>query len=154
VERGLGEFVKILLLDDDRLSRTLARRALERAGYGTELCECTEKTKEILRIGQPIILSLAKLPGLVYTSLDSKTWYDAADCPGFSGHVVLDWVGFVLDSVASELLSPIRATWRSRGWKILRGAPQVMKQERFASSSKAGNYHLPMARGMTLKQLA
>jgi hypothetical protein len=74
------------------------------------LCESAEKTKEILRTGEPIILSLAKLPVLVSTSLDPKTWYDAADCLGISGHVVkplnaqelLECVGFVLDSVGSE----------------------------------------------------
>ena len=144
--------MKILIVDDDRLSRTPAGRVLERAGYGTELCESAEKTKEILRSGEPIILSLAKLPVPVYT-LDPKTWYDAADCLGISGHVVkplnaqdrLECVGFVLDSVGSELLSPIRATSPSREQKILRGALEVMKQERFQSSSKAGNYHPPMA---------
>ena len=126
------------------------------------MCESAEKTKEILRTGEPIILSLAKLPVLVSTSLEPKTWYDAADCLGISGHVVkplnaqelLECVGFVLDSVGSELLSRIRAMSRSREQKILRGATEVMKQERFKSSSKAGNYHLPMARGMIWKQLA
>jgi hypothetical protein len=110
------------------------------------LCESAEKTKEILRTGEPIILSLAKLPVLVSTSLDPKTWYDAADCLGISGHVVkplsaqelLECVGFVLDSVGSELLSRIRAMSRSREQKILRGATEVMKQERFKSSAKAG----------------
>ena len=66
--------MKILIVDDDRLRRPLAGRALEGAGYGTELCERAEKTKEILRSGEPIILSLAKLPVLAYTSLDPKTW--------------------------------------------------------------------------------
>ena len=92
------------------------------------MCESAEKTKEILRTGEPIILSLAKLPVLVSTSLDPKTWYDAADCLGISGHVVkplnaqelLECVGFVLDSVGSELLSRIRAMSRSREQKILR----------------------------------
>jgi hypothetical protein len=59
----------------------------------------------------------------------------------------------VLDSVGSELLSRIRATSRSREQKILRGALEVMKQERIKSSSAAGNFHLPMARGMIWKQL-
>ncbi|HEU0369890.1 MAG TPA: hypothetical protein VFR42_11795 [Candidatus Acidoferrum sp.] len=41
-----------------------------------------------MKSGEPIIPSLAKLPVLVYTSLDPKTCYDAADGPGISGHVV------------------------------------------------------------------
>jgi hypothetical protein len=40
-----------------------------------------------LKSGEPIILSLAKLPVLVCTSLDPKTCYDTADGLGISGHV-------------------------------------------------------------------
>ena len=60
----------------------------------------------------------------------------------------------VLDSAGSELLSGIRLTSRSREQKILRGALEVMKQERIKSSSEAGNIHPPMARGMIWKQLS
>jgi hypothetical protein len=43
-----------------------------------------------------------------------------------------------------------------REFQILQGALEVMKTEqaRFRSSSKAGNYYLPMARGMIWKQNA
>jgi CheY-like chemotaxis protein len=79
--------VKILIVDDDRLIRTPGR-ALASAGYGTNCARAREKTKEILKSGEPVISSLAKLPVLVYTSLDPKTCYEAADGLGISGHVV------------------------------------------------------------------
>jgi two-component system, chemotaxis family, chemotaxis protein CheY len=103
-------FVKILIVDDDRLSRMLVSRALERAGYGTIQAESVEKAKEVLKGVEPIILiisdltmpgtdglsflaelrstpSLAELPVLICTAQDPKHWYDAADCLGISGHI-------------------------------------------------------------------
>jgi CheY-like chemotaxis protein len=53
--------VKILIVDDDRLRGTLAGRALERAGYGTAMCESAEKAKEILRSGGPIFWIICDL---------------------------------------------------------------------------------------------
>jgi len=262
--------VKILIVDDDRLSRMLVSRALERAGYGTEQAESAEKATEILTSGEPIILmicdltmpvtdglaflaeirstpALAELPVLIYTALDPRQWYDAADCLGISGHVakplnaheLVERVSTVLESavvpvedtaavlrrlqisaeeymdsllgmeedlerwlktikecgVESDLerletsldglagsakslgaqrLGPVlngiamickerdiariqqSAGQLMREIRILQGALEVMKQEqaRFRSSSRAGNYYLPMARGMIWKQNA
>lgn len=103
--------MKILIVDDDRLSRLLLTRALEKAGYGTEQADSAEKAKEILRKGEPIILmicdltmpnmdgmaflaeirstpSLAELPVMICTAQDPSRWYDAADCLGIAGHLV------------------------------------------------------------------
>jgi adenylate cyclase len=100
--------VKILIVDDDRLSRLLLARTLEKAGYGTELADSAEKANEILNSGEPIILMicdltmpgtdglaflaeirstpwLAELPVLICTVQDPARWYDAADCLGFRG---------------------------------------------------------------------
>jgi response regulator RpfG family c-di-GMP phosphodiesterase len=259
--------VKILIVDDDRLSRTLAARALEKAGYATEQAESAEKAKHILNSGEPIILlvndltmptidgmaflaeirstpSFAELPVVIYTSLDPKTWFDAADCLGISGHVrkplnaqeLIEKVGLVLESVVVPIedaslvlrrlqisaadyleallgleqdLEKTRATIEEcdgatdletlettldglsgaarslgalrlgpvlksiseicrerdfdrirqsgklllRELRILQGALEVMKQEqsRVKSSSKAGSYYVPMARGLIWK---
>lgn len=268
--QGLGTIVKILVVDDDRLSRTLACRTLEKAGYGTEQAESAEKATEILKNGEPIILmicdltmpamdglaflaeirstpSLAELPVLIYTAQDPRQWYDAADCLGISGqvakplnaHELAERVALVLESVIVPVedtaivlrrleisaedymdalqgleedlqnilkalqecsaetdlerlettLDGLAGSARSLGalrlgpvlnaiskicrehdveriresagqllreFRILQGAREVMKQEqaRFKSSSKAGNYYLPMARGMIWKQHA
>jgi CheY-like chemotaxis protein len=46
---------------DDRLSRLLLARTLEKAGYGTELADSAEKANEILNRGEPIILMICDL---------------------------------------------------------------------------------------------
>lgn len=52
--------MKILIVDD-RLSRLLLARTLEKAGYGTELADSAEKANEILNRGEPIILMICDL---------------------------------------------------------------------------------------------
>jgi CheY-like chemotaxis protein len=42
--------VKILIVDDDRLSRLLLARTPEKAGYGTGLADSAEKANEILTV--------------------------------------------------------------------------------------------------------
>ena len=102
--------MKILIVDDDRLSRLLLCRALEKAGYGTEQADSAGAAKKVLQDGEPIILMicdltmpgtdglaflaeirstpwLAELPVLICTAQDPAKWYDAADCLGISGHV-------------------------------------------------------------------
>jgi len=102
--------VKILTVDDDRLSRLLLCRALEKVGYGTEQADSAEKAKEVLKSGEPIILMicdltmpgtdglaflaeirstpwLAELPVVICTAQEPAQWYDAADCLGISGHI-------------------------------------------------------------------
>jgi CheY-like chemotaxis protein len=120
--------VKILIVDDDRLSRLLLARTPERAGYATELADSAEKANEILNSGEPIILMicdltmpgtdgpaflaeirstpwLAELPVLICTAQDPARWYEAADCPGDFGAY----------RQAAERAAPDRASERGAG---------------------------------------
>lgn len=102
--------MKILIVDDDRLSRILLCRTLENAGYGTEQADSARTAKDILKSGEPIILMIcdltmpgtdgmaflaeirstpctAELPVLICTTQDMARWHDAADCLGISGYI-------------------------------------------------------------------
>lgn len=262
--------MKILTVDDDRLSRMLLCRTLEKAGYGTEQADSVKAAKDILQSGEPVILmicdltmpgtdglsflaeirstpSMAELPVLVCTAQDPARWYDAADCLGISGYIAkplnaqelvekvstalesaivpiddastvqrrlqisvedyieslegleadlqsarenvekctaetdfekletnLDGLAGAARSLGALRLGPVLNTLSNtcrekdaarlqengaqltREIRILQSALEVMRHEqaRFKSSSKAGNYYLPMARGMIWKQSA
>jgi two-component system, chemotaxis family, chemotaxis protein CheY len=109
-QSGQEKSVNILIVDDDRLSRNLASRALETAGYQAKLADGARQAREILNQGEPVILILsdltmpetdgltflaeirsnpafADLPVLIHTSIDPKRWTQAAETLGFAGHV-------------------------------------------------------------------
>ena len=72
--------MKMLIVDEDRLSRLLLSRALEKAGYGTE----RGKGKRDSESGEPIILMICDLTmpgtdGLAFLA-EIRGWRSSGGC--------------------------------------------------------------------------
>ena len=99
--------LKILILDDDKICRRVNSESLRRVGYDTIEAGSAKEAFELLDKGEPIVMiitdlrmpemsgldfvgrlrsdpGLAKMPIIICTSMDPKTWVDQMELFGIS----------------------------------------------------------------------
>jgi two-component system, chemotaxis family, chemotaxis protein CheY len=132
--------LKILVLDDDKISRRVTSESLRRAGYDTVEAGSAKEAFELLEKGQPIVMiitdirmpemngfdfaarvrgdpGLSKMPIIICTSLDTKAWLDQMEAFGISAFspkpVNANHLRGKIGAILQEEPWPLEETFRS-----------------------------------------